>query len=56
VKIMVFMVRDGHLDGQLLQLFLSSGVYRQYAERFLRAEQIDEVDVAYWLEQIRCPA
>jgi len=56
VKIMVFMVRDGHLDGQLLQLFISSGVYRQYAERFLRAEQIDEVDVAYWLEQIRCPA
>ncbi|PYB81022.1 phosphohydrolase [Pseudomonas sp. LB-090624] len=56
VKILVFMARDGHLDGQLLQLFLNSGVYRQYAERFLRAEQIDEVDVAYWLEQMRCPA
>ncbi|MCE5988372.1 phosphohydrolase [Pseudomonas sp. LM20] len=56
VKILVGMARDGHIDGQLLQLFLSSGVYRQYAERFLRAEQIDEVDVAYWLEQMRCPA
>ncbi|WP_063914976.1 HD domain-containing phosphohydrolase [Pseudomonas sp. p21] len=56
VKILVGMARDGHIDGQLLQLFLSSGVYRRYAERFLRAEQIDEVDVAYWLEQMRCPA
>ncbi|MFV3288668.1 HD domain-containing phosphohydrolase [Pseudomonas sp. NY11955] len=56
IKILVFMARDGHVDGQLLQLFLSSGVYRQYAERFLRTEQIDEVDVAYWLEQMRCPA
>jgi len=52
VKILVGMARDQHIDGQLLQLFLSSGVYRQYGERFLRAEQIDEVDVAYWLAQI----
>ncbi|BBV97701.1 MULTISPECIES: HD domain-containing phosphohydrolase [Pseudomonas] len=56
VKILVFMARDRHIDGQLLALFLSSGVYRQYAERFLRAEQIDEVDVPYWLAQMRCPA
>ncbi|MFG0819719.1 HD domain-containing phosphohydrolase [Pseudomonas sp. GLN_3] len=53
VKILVAMAREGHVDGQLLQLFLSSGVYRQYAERFLRTEQIDEVDVAYWLAQIQ---
>ncbi len=52
VKIMVFMARDNHIDGQLLRFFLSSGVYRQYGERYLRPEQIDEVDVAYWLEQI----
>ena len=56
VKILVLMARDRHIDGQLLELFLSSGVYRQYAERFLRAEQIDEVDVPYWLAQMRCPA
>ncbi|MBA6138257.1 MULTISPECIES: HD domain-containing phosphohydrolase [Pseudomonas] len=56
VKILVLMARDRHIDGQLLALFLSSGVYRQYAERFLRAEQIDEVDVPYWLAQMRCPA
>ncbi|WHH50460.1 HD domain-containing phosphohydrolase [Pseudomonas sp. Ap32] len=58
VKILVSMAREGHVDGQLLQLFLSSGVFRQYAERFLRTEQIDEMDVAYWLAQIqeRCAA
>jgi len=51
VKILVFMARDNHIDGQLLRLFLSSGVYQEYAERFLRSEQIDEVDVAYWMAQ-----
>ncbi|MFG0394542.1 HD domain-containing phosphohydrolase [Pseudomonas sp. zbq_4] len=56
VKILVFMARDRHIDGQLLEVFLSTGVYRQYAEQFLRAEQIDEVDVPYWLAQMRCPA
>jgi len=52
VKILVVMARENHIDGQLLRLFLSSGVYREYAQRFLRAEQIDEVDVGYWLGQI----
>ena len=52
VKILVFMARDNHVDGELLRLFLSSGVYREYGERFLRAEQMDEVDVGYWLQQI----
>jgi len=27
-------------------LFLTSGVYRRYAEKYLLPEQIDEVDVA----------
>jgi HD-GYP domain-containing protein (c-di-GMP phosphodiesterase class II) len=52
VKILVFMARDQHIDGQLLRLFLCSGVYLEYARRFLRSEQIDEVDVAYWLAQL----
>lgn len=52
IKILVFMARDRHVDPQLLRLFLSSGVYRHYAERFLRPEQIDEVDVAYWLGEL----
>ena len=46
VKIMGFMKRDNHLDPDLLDLFLTSGVWRDYAQRFLQAEQIDEPDIA----------
>ncbi|MCB1645868.1 MAG: GAF domain-containing protein [Pseudomonadales bacterium] len=45
VRIMSFMVKDQHLDGELFRLFLSTGVYREYAEKFLEPEQIDEVDI-----------
>ncbi|WP_043306847.1 HD domain-containing phosphohydrolase [Pseudomonas sp. ML96] len=56
VKILAFMARDQHVDAQLFRLFLSSGVYREYGERFLRPEQIDEVDVDYWLGQVELEA
>ena len=46
VKIMGFMKKDHHLDPQLLDLFLTSGVWRDYARRFLAPEQIDEPDIA----------
>ncbi len=49
LKIMSFMKRDQHIDPQLFELFVTSGAYRRYAERFLRPEQIDEVDVAQYL-------
>lgn len=39
----------GHIDGDLFELFLTSGVYRRYAEMFLAREQIDEVDIAAYL-------
>ncbi|MGD9535666.1 MAG: HD domain-containing phosphohydrolase [Alphaproteobacteria bacterium] len=39
------MKRDGHLDPDLVDLFLTSGVWRAYAERFLSREQIDEPDL-----------
>ena len=44
VRIMSFMCKDRHIDPDLFRLFLSSGVYRDYARRFLAPEQIDEVD------------
>ena len=40
---------NGHIDPVLFRLFLTSGVYRVYAERFLLPEQIDEVDIAPYL-------
>jgi HD-GYP domain-containing protein (c-di-GMP phosphodiesterase class II) len=44
LEIMGYMKRDGHIDPDLLDLFVTSGVYRRYAEQFLDPEQIDEVD------------
>ena len=40
-----------HIDADLFELFLRSGVYRVYAERFLKPEQIDDVDIAAYLEK-----
>lgn len=40
---------DRHIDADIFELFLRSGVYRRYAERFLRPEQIDELDIESYL-------
>ena len=45
VKIMGFMVKDQHLDRDLFELFLNSGVYRQYGEDHLLPDQVDDVDL-----------
>jgi len=44
--IMGAMKADNHLDPDLFDLFITSGVYRSYAARFLPAELIDDVDEA----------
>jgi HD-GYP domain-containing protein (c-di-GMP phosphodiesterase class II) len=44
LRIMTFMVRDQHIDADLFELFLTSGVYMDYARKYLRPEQIDEID------------
>ena len=49
IKIMSFMVKDQHIDADLFKLFLSSGIYKTYAQKYLKAEQIDEVDVKSYL-------
>ena len=46
ISIMMRMAREQHIDAQLFALFLSSGTYLRYAQKFLHPEQIDEVDVA----------
>lgn len=38
-----------HIDADLFALFLRSGVYRTYAESYLKPEQIDAVDVETYL-------
>ena len=49
IKIMGFMVKDSHIDPDLFKLFLKSGVYKEYAAKFLQSEQIDEVDLSTYL-------
>ncbi len=38
------MVREQHIDPALFALFVSSGIWRDYAVRFLAPEQLDPVD------------
>jgi HD-GYP domain-containing protein (c-di-GMP phosphodiesterase class II) len=45
IRIMQYMVRDRHIDGELFKLFLESGVYKEYAKQFLKPEQIDDVSL-----------
>lgn len=45
VKILGFMRKDRHIDPDVHDLFLSSGLFREYAEAELSAEQYDEVVV-----------
>ncbi|MAQ18998.1 MAG: hypothetical protein CMN30_29895 [Sandaracinus sp.] len=44
MRILSFMKRDNHLDPELLDLFVRSGVYKDYAEKYLPDSLIDEVD------------
>lgn len=43
VKILGFMKNDKHIDPDVLDLFIKEGIYKEYAERELRPEQIDEL-------------
>ena len=49
IRIMARMRDNDHIDADLFDLFLGSGVYRRYAERFLRVEQIDDIDVGAYM-------
>jgi HD-GYP domain-containing protein (c-di-GMP phosphodiesterase class II) len=50
VEIMSFMKKDAHIDADLFELFLTSGVYKVYADKFLKPEQLDDVDISQYLE------
>jgi len=49
VRILSFFKKDGHVDPDLFDLFLTSGVYKDYAKRFLDPGQIDDVDIGSYL-------
>ncbi|WP_392339929.1 HD domain-containing phosphohydrolase [Moritella marina] len=49
IKILSFMSKDRHIDSDLFKLFLSSGIYLDYAQQYLKPEQIDHVDITEYL-------
>lgn len=49
IKIMSFMVKDQHIDEDLFKLFLDSGVYKVYADKYLEPSQIDDVNIDDYL-------
>lgn len=49
LKILAFMAKNQHIDKEIFQLFLEDDVYLEYANRFLKPEQIDEIDVSTYL-------
>jgi len=49
IRILHQMALDEHVDIQVFHLFLSSGIYRRYAEQYLDPSQIDQVDIAQYL-------
>jgi HD-GYP domain-containing protein (c-di-GMP phosphodiesterase class II) len=51
LRIMSLLRDQRHIDAELFDLFLRSGVYQSYAERFLGPDQIDKVDVGRYLSK-----
>lgn len=45
LRIMAFCVKDGDLDPDLLDFFLDSGLYLDFAQKFMNPLQIDSVDI-----------
>ena len=44
MRIMGFMKNDYHIDEELFEIFVTSGVYKKYAKEHVAKTQIDEVD------------
>jgi len=49
LHIMSSMRNNNHIDSDLFDLFLESGVYLKYAEQYLAVEQVDDVDISQYL-------
>lgn len=46
LRIMAFMCKDQHIDVDVFRYFLHSGLWLEFAQRFMQPSQIDAVDVA----------
>lgn len=50
IAILANMVAREHVDADVFELFLTGGVYLDYAQRFLPPEQLDTVDIQKYLQ------
>ena len=46
MRIMGYMKNDYHIDKDLFEIFVKSGVYKQYAKKYLSGSQLDDIDEA----------
>jgi len=46
LRIMGFMKKDNHIDPDLFDVFIKEKVYQEYALKFLKPEQLDDIDVS----------
>ena len=44
MRIMGYMKNDYHIDEELFEIFVKSGVYKKYADKYIADTQIDKVD------------
>jgi HD-GYP domain-containing protein (c-di-GMP phosphodiesterase class II) len=49
IKTMSVMRNDGHICSDLFELFLTSGLHREYAEKYMNPEQVDEVSIEEYI-------
>ena len=55
LKILTFMIKDGHIDADIFDIFLKSGACMKYAEQYLLPEQIDVTDISVFLSKKNSP-
>jgi HD-GYP domain-containing protein (c-di-GMP phosphodiesterase class II)/DNA-binding response OmpR family regulator len=53
IRILGFMRKDNHIDSDIHDMFLNTGLFREYANRELLPWQVDEVDVQPSLKKRR---
>lgn len=46
LRIMAFMCKDQHIDTELFRYFLHSGLWKEFAGRYMNPSQVDTVDIA----------
>ena len=52
VEILYQETLTNHIDGDLFELFLTSGIYLEYSKEFMSPDQIDQVDIKKYIRQL----